>query len=75
MSCAGNMVFQLGLHGPASDESADFIPRPGAKGQQPQPQPLLLLLLPQPQPQLPQLPHSRNRMMMAMMIHQQQEEP
>ena len=34
-----------------------------------------LLLLPQPQPQLPQLPHSRNRMMMAMMIHQQQEEP
>ena len=47
----------------------------GPAGQQPQPQPLLLLLLPHPQPQLPQLPHSRNRMMMAMMIHQQQEEP
>ena len=60
-----------GHRGPGSVYGLVTAPA-GAGGQQPQPQPLLLLL---PQPQLPQLPHSRNRMMMAMMIHQQQEEP
>ena len=68
-----SMVRSLHKRTPPAWPEASFscvpLPPMGPPGQQPQPQPLLFWVLPQPQP-LP--PQNRHRMMMAMMIHQQQ---